>query len=92
MSSPAVRQDNNALNQPFPVVDADPHFNRVVRYFRPTDYAVWAAGAGVAPAIVYGMELADPTKLGRAGLRPTLKLATWLGFCGGFLLAYQNSS
>lgn len=37
-------------------------------------------------------ELADPTKLGRAGLRPTLKLATWLGFCGGFLLAYQTSS
>ena len=40
----------------------------------------------------WAAELADPTKLGRAGLRPTLKLATWLGFCGGFLLAYQSSS
>lgn len=38
------------------------------------------------------IELADPTKLGRAGLRPTLRLATFLGFAGGFLLAYQTSS
>ncbi|GAA5990550.1 hypothetical protein JCM11641_002575 [Rhodosporidiobolus odoratus] len=89
---PAGVSDVNALHQPYPVVDADPHFNRVIRNFRTTDYAVWAAGAGVAPAAIYGMELADPTKLGRHGLRPTLKLATWLGFCGGFLLAYQNSS
>jgi len=37
--------------------------------------------------------MADPTsRLGTKGLRPTLKLATWLGFAGGFLLAYQTSS
>lgn len=36
--------------------------------------------------------MADPSKLPKAGLRPTLKLATWLGFAGGFLLAYQTSS
>lgn len=37
-------------------------------------------------------ELADRSRLPAAGLRPALKLATWIGFCGGFLLAYQNSS
>lgn len=36
--------------------------------------------------------MADPAKLSRAGLAPTLKLATFLGFAGGFLLAYQTSS
>lgn len=37
--------------------------------------------------------MADPTsRLGTKALRPTLKLATWLGFAGGFLLAYQTSS
>ncbi|GAA6022726.1 hypothetical protein JCM10207_008079 [Rhodosporidiobolus poonsookiae] len=85
-------QDHNNLNTPFPVVDSDPHFNRVVRNFRTSDYALWGAATGIAPAAIYGMELADPTKLPRAGLRPTLRLATWLGFCGGFLLAYQNTS
>ncbi|GAA5832515.1 hypothetical protein JCM11251_001355 [Rhodosporidiobolus azoricus] len=92
MSSSSVRQDRNDLSQQYPVIDSDPHFNRVISYFRPSDYGVWAASAAVAPGIIYGMELADPTRLSRAGLRPTLKLATWLGFCGGFLLAYQNSS
>ena len=41
---------------------------------------------------VIAVEMADPSKLGRAGLRPTLRLATWLGFAGGFLLAYQSST
>ncbi|GAA5902511.1 hypothetical protein JCM5296_006437 [Sporobolomyces johnsonii] len=84
--------DVNDLATPFPLIDADPKFSRVVRYFRTTDYTLWAATAAAAPAAVYGLELADPTKLGRAGLRPTLRLATWLGFAGGFLLAYQTSS
>ncbi|GAA5848873.1 hypothetical protein JCM8547_006373 [Rhodosporidiobolus lusitaniae] len=92
LAPPTGVTDANSLNTPFPVIDVDPHFSRVLSYMRPADLAVWGAAAGAAPAVIYGMELADPTKLGRAGLRPTLKLATWLGFCGGFLLAYQNSS
>lgn len=135
---------SNDLKTPFPLVDADPHFNRVIKYMRGSDYALWAAGAGAAPAAIYAMgkstlslypsllsweapcsvhltlliisdlfrfvwyqltrsfslslsrvwiEMADPTsRLGTKGLRPTLKLATWLGFAGGFLLAYQTSS
>jgi hypothetical protein len=46
--------DSNALKLPYPLVDADPHFNRVVKYFRPSDYATWAAGAAIAPAAIYG--------------------------------------
>ncbi|GAA6062919.1 hypothetical protein JCM10212_007150 [Sporobolomyces blumeae] len=85
--------DVNDLKTPYPLVDADPHAARVIRYMRGSDYALWAAGTAIAPAMIYGMELSDPTsKLGRAGIRPTLRLATWLGFAGGFLLAYQTSS
>ncbi|GAA6040292.1 hypothetical protein JCM8097_009404 [Rhodosporidiobolus ruineniae] len=91
MAAP-IRQDTNNLSTPFPLIDSDPHFNRVVRNFRSSDYGIILASAAVAPAAVYGMELADPTKLPKAGLRPTLRLATWLGLCGGFLLAYQTSS
>ncbi|GAA5848326.1 hypothetical protein JCM3766R1_004662 [Sporobolomyces carnicolor] len=85
--------DVNDLKTPYPLVDADPHAGRVIRYFRTSDYALWAAGTAIAPAAIYGMEMADPTtKLGTRALRPTLRLATWLGFAGGFLLAYQTTS
>ncbi|KWU42832.1 hypothetical protein RHOSPDRAFT_20527 [Rhodotorula sp. JG-1b] len=93
--------DVNNLNTPYPVVDADPHFNRVIRYFRPADYGIWAAGTVAAPAILYGLEMADstlprgmkPHPSGRfLHLRSTLRMTTFLGFAGGFLLAYQNSS
>ena len=104
----------NDLSTPFPLLDADPHAGRVIRYFRPSDYALWATGTAIAPIAIYSLrqslipllkrniervidfgentELADPARLTAKGLRPTLKLATWLGFCGGFLLAYQTSS
>ncbi|ORY70637.1 NADH-ubiquinone oxidoreductase complex I, 21 kDa subunit-domain-containing protein [Leucosporidium creatinivorum] len=82
----------NDLQTSYPLIDADPTASRVLSYMRPSDYALWAAGTAAAPGAIYAMELADPTKLGRAGLRPTLRLATFLGFAGGFLLAYQTSS
>lgn len=46
---------SNDLKTPFPLVDADPHFNRVIKYMRGSDYALWAAGAGAAPAAIYAM-------------------------------------
>jgi hypothetical protein len=114
-----ARQGVNDVDTPYPVVDADPHFGRVMSYMRPSEYALWAAGTAAFPAAIYGLgalafisqppsracalagltkgcvlcpELADPSRLGPRGLRPTLKIATWLGFAGGFLLAYQTTS
>ena len=43
----------NDLATPFPLVDADPHAKRVIKYFRGSDYALWAAGTAAAPAAVY---------------------------------------
>ncbi|KAG2189311.1 hypothetical protein INT44_004453 [Umbelopsis vinacea] len=42
------------VETPFPVIDKDPHFFRVVRYFRTSDYAALAAGTAAAPAIMLG--------------------------------------
>ena len=47
--------DVNDLKTPYPLVDADPHAGRVIRYFRTSDYALWAAGTAIAPAAIYGM-------------------------------------
>ncbi|KAJ4473597.1 C-terminal of NADH-ubiquinone oxidoreductase 21 kDa subunit-domain-containing protein [Lentinula aciculospora] len=106
------------LETPYPVLDIDPHFSRVVRYFRASDYAKWAATTIAVPSALLAWEIADPNglKINRINLAPGeklpsgrmamgnaiqivtrrmvtgMKVAAFLGFCGGFLLAYQNSS
>lgn len=47
--------DVNDLKTPYPLVDADPHAGRVIRYFRSSDYALWAAGTAAAPGALYAM-------------------------------------
>ncbi|KAG0749545.1 hypothetical protein G6F57_002075 [Rhizopus arrhizus] len=79
------------FNQSYPVIDTDPHFSRVVRYFRPSDYAAWAAGTAAAPALLLGMEKMHPVG-SRNALRFPLRVATIIGAFGGFLYAYQSSS
>ncbi|KAI7906178.1 NADH-ubiquinone oxidoreductase complex I, 21 kDa subunit-domain-containing protein [Cokeromyces recurvatus] len=79
------------FNTPYPVIDTDPHFTRVVRYMRPSDYAAWAAGTAAAPLLFLGMEKMDPSGYARK-MRLPLKITTLIGAVGGFLFAYQNSS
>ncbi|WVR09321.1 hypothetical protein IAU60_006386 [Kwoniella sp. DSM 27419] len=78
--------------QPYPLIDSDPHYTRVVRYFRPSDYAVWAGSTAAGPGLFWLYERVDPTKASKASLRSALRLTGWLGFCAGFMLAYQRSS
>ncbi|CAG8471388.1 7501_t:CDS:2 [Ambispora leptoticha] len=77
------------INTAYPVIDTDPHFLRVVRYFRSSDYAVWTACTVGGPAFMLAFEKVSPTYQ-RLGV--PLKIATLLGAMGGFLLAYQRSS
>jgi len=34
----------------YPLIDVDPHAGRVIRYFRSSDYAVWAASTIAVPS------------------------------------------
>lgn len=79
------------LDTPYPAIDVDPHFSRVVRSFRPSDYAAWAGATAAFPSGIYLMEMFDPTRP-KHGLRSALRISTFLGLCGGFLFAYQRSS
>ena len=98
---------NKVVETPYPLIDADPHASRVVRYFRPSDYAAWAGATAAFPAALYawGMKfsqlcrlppfLTKPTEMAdptRFRMKTTLKLGGFLGFTAGFLLAYQRSS
>nr|XP_019011764.1 uncharacterized protein I206_03870 [Kwoniella pini CBS 10737]OCF50545.1 hypothetical protein I206_03870 [Kwoniella pini CBS 10737] len=76
----------------FPVIDTDPHFTRVIRYMRPSDYLTWAGSTAIGPGLFWLYEKVDPTKASKAALRSSLRLTGFLGFAAGFMLAYQNSS
>jgi hypothetical protein len=52
--SPSIAMPIKDVETPYPVIDKDPHFFRVVRYFRPSDYAAWAVGTAAAPALMLG--------------------------------------
>ncbi|KAJ1980611.1 hypothetical protein H4R34_002393 [Dimargaris verticillata] len=81
---PAVR--------PYPVIDVDPHFKRVVSYFRSSDYATWAGLTAMGPAIMYWMETYMPTKLGASQIRSAMRTCGGAGLVGGFLYSYCMSS
>jgi hypothetical protein len=98
---------NKVVETPYPLIDADPHALRVIRYFRPSDYATWAGATAAFPAAIYawGMKfsrlcrlpsfLTKPTEMAdptRYQMKTTLKLGGFLGFTAGFLFAYQKSS
>ncbi|KAK9710602.1 hypothetical protein K7432_008346 [Basidiobolus ranarum] len=83
-----------AIETPYPVIDTDPHFFRVVRYFRLEDYALLAAGTAAFPGAMHLMEYIHPTG---SRMSPTLwknamRSSIFFGAVGSFLLAYQNSS
>lgn len=50
---PDDKMPDNVVESPYPLVDADPHFSRVVRYMRPSDYAVWASATAAFPSALY---------------------------------------
>ena len=41
------------IETPYPLIDIDPHASRVMRYMRPSDYAVWAAATAAFPGALY---------------------------------------
>jgi len=98
------------VETPYPLIDADPHASRVVRYFRASDYGAWAAAIAAFPSALYlwgtsrsgpigepvliqflrgSVEMADPSRL---RMKTGLRLGGFLGFIGGFMVAYQRSS
>lgn len=79
------------IESQYPLIDSDPHFRRVVQYFRPSDYWTMGGLTLLFPGLLGLMELSDPARK-RGNFSAGLKLAGFLGLCGGFLYAYQRST
>ena len=67
------------------------HFNRVVAYARPSDYAVGAAYAAAGPALMLTWEKFAPSYVGKGGFAPIMRLTGVIGLGAGFLTFYQRS-
>ncbi|KAF8587852.1 hypothetical protein K439DRAFT_1630307 [Ramaria rubella] len=81
------------VHAPYPLIDADPHASRVIRYFRRSDYVTLAGATAAFPGLLYLLDFIDPTHYrGRRYLKAPMIIGTVLGFGGGFMLAYQRSS
>lgn len=76
----------------YPVIDTDPHFKRVLRYARPSDYYVAVGTAGAAPGLFLLMERFFPTNTGRRAIASNLRLVGLIGVTCGFLRLYSRSS
>ena len=44
---------NKVVETPFPLIDADPHASRVIRYMRPSDLGVWAGATAGFPTLLF---------------------------------------
>ncbi|TYJ52571.1 hypothetical protein B9479_006821 [Cryptococcus floricola] len=80
------------VHREYPLIDADPHFKRVISYMRPSDYGVWAGATAAGPGLLYLYERVAPTLSNPASFKGALRVSGVLGFMAGFMLSYQNSS
>ncbi|KAI4155243.1 MAG: hypothetical protein L6R39_001276 [Caloplaca ligustica] len=76
------------LDTEYPLIDSDPHFKRVCRYARRSDYAVGATAAAAAPAFMLLWERLSPSYVGKGGFAPIMRLVSVIGITGGFLEFY----
>ncbi|KAK7205396.1 NADH-ubiquinone oxidoreductase complex I, 21 kDa subunit-domain-containing protein [Myxozyma melibiosi] len=107
--SASMKEDEHGMpiyQGPYPLIDADPHFFRVVRYMRPSDYAVWAGVAAAAPIFIGFYEHTIYTRFSTSvkdtliGVAQAMKQGhskfgvkpyVAIGIFGGFMMAYARS-
>ncbi|SZF01662.1 unnamed protein product [Blumeria hordei] len=80
------------VHSDFPLIDSDPHFRRVISYARPSDYVAGAITAAGGPALMLLWEKMAPSRVGRGGFAPIMRLAGTVGLVAGFLTYYQRST
>ncbi|OMJ14611.1 NADH-ubiquinone oxidoreductase [Smittium culicis] len=77
---------------PYPIIDTDPRFTRVVKYCRGIDFLGGVAVAAAGPGLMYWFEKFQPSGNSGAPLRAAMKAAGGIGIIAGFLHMYTQSS
>ncbi|EEH19643.2 hypothetical protein PABG_01902 [Paracoccidioides brasiliensis Pb03] len=79
------------LKTDYPVIDTDPHIKRVFGYARPSDYVLGAGIGASSPALFWLMEKMHPINASPGTFGRAMRLATAIGFFGGFFTVYNTS-
>ncbi|MCJ1425443.1 hypothetical protein MMC29_003342 [Sticta canariensis] len=79
------------LDTDYPLIDSDPHFKRVVRYARRSDYVAGAISTAAGPALMLVWERIAPSMVGKGGFAPIMRLTTGISAFAGFLMLYERS-
>ncbi|KXT01147.1 hypothetical protein AC579_1265 [Pseudocercospora musae] len=75
----------------YPLIDSDPHFTRVVKYARSSDYLAAVGTAAISPALMLWWERISPSEVGRGGFAQIMRLSGAIGATAGFLMLYSRS-
>ncbi|CAI5756262.1 unnamed protein product [Candida verbasci] len=84
------------VHSDYELIDGDPYFFKVLRYFRSSDYLNWGILTATPPILMKLWEHYEPHQ--GKGRKPipmsgmTLRAATSIGFFGGFFLAYIKTA
>ncbi|ANB11695.1 hypothetical protein AWJ20_4516 [Sugiyamaella lignohabitans] len=76
----------------YEIIDLDPHFSKVVQYFRGSDYLKIAAFTASGPAFLGAVSYIESSGKSFHVSPRYLRLATFFGLTAGFLNAYSQSS
>ncbi|MCJ1460033.1 hypothetical protein MMC28_010412 [Mycoblastus sanguinarius] len=79
------------LNTEYPLIDSDPHFKRVVKYARPSDYVQGLATAAFGPGLMLLWERIAPSHVHKGGFASIMRLTGAIGAGAGFLIFYNCS-
>lgn len=79
-------------NAEYEIIDQDPHFTRVVSYFRPSDYLKWGLFAASGPLYLFGASYVQ-SRGKKVHVSPRfLRYSVILGAAAGFFDRYAVSS
>ncbi|KAL2038713.1 hypothetical protein N7G274_008471 [Stereocaulon virgatum] len=79
------------LNSPYPLIDSDPHFKRVCRYARTSDYFKAGAFAAFGPGLMLLWEKISPSHVSKSSFASVMRLSYTIGAGAGFLYFYTLS-
>ncbi|KAF8473143.1 NADH-ubiquinone oxidoreductase 21 kDa subunit [Kalaharituber pfeilii] len=90
--TPKVVIPPKSVKQEYPVIDTDPHFFRVIRYARPSDYLVGIGTVAAAPAAILALERLSPSNVTPSSFRGIMRLSIGVGLVAGFIRFYMRPS
>lgn len=73
------------------MIDVDPHFSRVVGYFRASDYLRWALFTASGPLFVVWSEHIQSEGKSRKLSSRAFRIATMVSLTSGFIFSYNRS-